>query len=151
MNRWHHVTRLWPWLAAISSGLLYAACFAPVNQTWLCWVCLTPLIAAIWFSGGNSKRPWLRHIALGYVAGLTFFWSVLSWLTTVTVPGWILLQFYMAVYFAFWGWLCGMIRPRPLTPAPTEGEPEGGTNGKWNRMLQSAGRPPATRPRLLPG
>ena len=103
--------RFWPWLAAISTGLLYRACFAPFDQAWLCWLALTPLLAAVWFSGGNSKRRWLRNLLLGYVAGVTFFWTVFSWLTTVTVPGWILVGTYMGVYFAAWAWLCGVVRP----------------------------------------
>ena len=117
MDGFGKALRAWPWLAAIVSGLLYTACFPPFDQGWLCWFALTPLLAAIWFSGENSKRRWLRDLALGYVAGLTFFWSVFSWLITVTVPGWFLLQFYMAIYFAIWGWFCGLLRPK--IPAPT--------------------------------
>jgi apolipoprotein N-acyltransferase len=105
--------RAWPWLAAIATGLLYAGCFPPFDQSWLCWFALTPLLAAIWFSGKkNSRRRGLRDLLLGYVAGLTFFWIVFSWLTTVTVAGWFLLQFYMAIYVAVWSWFCGMLRPR---------------------------------------
>ena len=103
--------RLWPWLAAIATGLLCAGCFAPFNYDWLCWIALTPLLAAIWFSGGASKRRWLRDLLLGYVAGLAFFWVVFSWLYTVTVPGMILVGIYMACYFAAWSWLCGLLRP----------------------------------------
>ena len=106
------VPRVWPWLAAISSGLLCTGCFPPFDQTWLCWIALTPLIAAIWFSGEDTRHPWLRNLLLGYVAGLTFFWTVLSWLTTVTMLGWFVLEFYMAIYFAFWTWFCGLVRPR---------------------------------------
>src|SRR5947207_1743828 len=102
----------WPWLAAICSGLLYAGCFAPFNLTWLCWIALTPLLAAIWFSGAESRRRWLRNLILGYVAGLTFFWTAFSWLTTVTVLGWFVLEFYMAIYIALWAWFCGLLRPR---------------------------------------
>lgn len=139
-------TRLWPWAASVGSGLLYAACFAPFDQPWLCWICLAPLLSATWFSGANSKRPWLRHIALGYVAGLAFFWTAFFWLTTVTVPGWFLLQFYMAGYFAFWAWLCGMIRPREQPSALGTDESEEASAGKWDRMLSAAGRPPAKPP-----
>src|SRR5690349_21357088 len=96
--------RVWPWLAAISSGLLYTGCFAPFNFTWLCWIALTPLIAAIWFSGKELRHRWLHNLLLGYVTGLTFFWTAFSWLTTVTVLGWFVLQFYMAIYFALWAW-----------------------------------------------
>ena len=114
--------RLWPWLAAIASGYLSAACFAPFSQTWLCWIALTPLLAAIWFSGENSKRRWLRDLLLGYVGGLAFFWTVFFWLRTVTVPGWVLVGFYMAIYFAAWSWLCGRLRPREVTVIASERE-----------------------------
>ena len=123
MARATKVLRLWPWLAAIATGLLYAGCFAPFNYDWLCWIALTPLLAAIWFSGGESKRRWARDLLLGYVAGLAFFWVVFSWLQTVTVPGWILVGFYMACYFAAWSWFCGLLRPglRTVREKPLEG------------------------------
>ena len=124
------ITNLWPWLAAISSGLLYAACFPPFNLTWFCWIALTPLIAAIWFSGANSRHRWLRNLLLGYVAGVTFFWIAFSWLTTVTVLGWFVLEFYMAIYFALWAWFCGLLRPRP-------GKTRTG-GSKWDQMLAQA-------------
>jgi len=124
--------RFWPWLAAISSGLLCTGCFAPFDQTWLCWIALTPLIAAIWFSGEDSRHPWLRNLLLGYVAGLAFFWTVLSWLTTVTVLGWFVLQFYMAIYFALWALFCGLVRPRETKEEPGQ--------TKWGRMLAQSGR-----------
>jgi len=131
------ITKLWPWLAAICSGFLYAACFAPFNLTWFCWVALTPLIAAVWFSGAESRHPWLRNLLLGYVTGLTFFWIVFSWLTTVTILGWFVLEFYMAIYIAIWAWFCGLVRPRPKTK-------RAGTS-KWEQMLSQAGTS-ATRP-----
>ena len=112
VNSGRRLLRLWPWLAAVVSGLMYRACFAPFDQAWLCWFALTPLMAAVWFSPSESRRPWLRHLLLGLVAGLTFFWGVFSWLTTVTVPGWILVGIYMAHYTAAWAWLCGRLKPR---------------------------------------
>ena len=127
------MTRLvtaWPWLAAICSGFLYAACFPPFNLTWLCWIALTPLIAAIWFSGGESRHPWLRNLLLGYVAGLTFFWIVFSWLTTVTILGWFVLEFYMAIYVAIWALFCGLVRPRPKINRAG--------SSKWEQMLSQA-------------
>jgi apolipoprotein N-acyltransferase len=104
--------RLWPWLAAISTGFLCAFCFAPFNQWWLCWIALTPLLAAIWFSGADGRRRWLRDLGLGYAAGVPFFWTVFFWLRTVTVPGLVLAGFYFAIYFALWSWICGLLRPR---------------------------------------
>ena len=137
------MTRLvtaWPWLAAICSGFLYAACFPPFNLTWLCWIALTPLIAAIWFSGAESRHPWLRNLLLGYVAGLTFFWIVFSWLTTVTILGWFVLEFYMAIYIAIWAWFCGLLRPQPRRSRPG--------SSKWEQMLSQA-RTSATPPPSL--
>jgi len=95
VSRLKSVLRVWPWLAAIATGVIYRGCFAPFDHAWLCWFALTPLIAAVWFSGADAKRRWLRDLLLGYVAGLTFFWSVFSWLTTVTAPGWFLVGAYM--------------------------------------------------------
>ena len=128
-------------MAAVLSGLLYAACFAPFNLTWFCWIALTPLIAAIWFSRPNSRRRWLRSLLLGYVAGLAFFWIVFSWLTTVTVLGWFVLQFYMAIYFAIWAWFCDLLRPR----APNKRQPHAAS--KWDQMLVQArsAAPPAVQ------
>jgi apolipoprotein N-acyltransferase len=110
---------LWPWLAAILSGLLCIDCFPPLNQGWFCWFSLIPLVVAIWFSGENSKRRWLRNLLLGYVAGIVFFTGAFSWLGslgTLYESFWLhglslLLSLYLAVYFAFWAWFVGLIRP----------------------------------------
>ena len=138
--------RLWPWLAAISSGLLYAFCFAPFNQAWLCWIALTPLLAAIWFSGADSKRRWLRNLLLGYVSGVVFFSVVFSWLGSLgslfqSVPLYglpVLLSVYLGLYPAFWSWLAGLIRPREAVTAETGQQPA----GKWDEMLMRAGQMP---------
>ena len=132
--------RFWPWLAAISSGLLYTGCFAPFNFTWLCWIALTPLIAAIWFQSEKVRLRWLHHLLLGYVTGLTFFWTAFSWLTTVTVLGWFVLQFYMATYFGLWAWFCGLVRPQEKA---RESSPT-----KWDQMLAQArsAAPPSRSP-----
>jgi apolipoprotein N-acyltransferase len=111
--------RVWPWLAAISSGLLCTACFPPFNQSWLCWIALTPLIAAVWFSGRNSRRRWLRNLALGYVAGVVFFTAAFSWFGSLGVlyeNFWLrglslLLSVYLGLNFAFWSWFIGLIAP----------------------------------------
>ena len=94
--------RFWPWLAAVFSGLLLTLCFAPFNQGWLCWVALAPVIAAIWFGRQGGLQ---RAALLGYVMGLVFFWGVFSWLNTVTIAGWLLLPFYLALFPAAWATL----------------------------------------------
>src|SRR5206468_10095018 len=113
------VGTVWPWLAAICTGLLCMFCFPPFNQNWLCWIALTPLIAAVWFSGKNSKRRWLRNLLVGYVAGIVFFAGTFSWLSslgTLFDNFWLhglslLLSVYLGLNFAFWIWFCGLLRP----------------------------------------
>ena len=75
---------LWPWLAAASSGVLIALCFPGWNQGGLCWIALTPLLCALWFSPEPKKRAWLKNAGLGFCTGVVFFGITFSWLTTVT-------------------------------------------------------------------
>jgi apolipoprotein N-acyltransferase len=119
VNGWRKALRLWPWLAAIASGLLCTACLPPFNQSWLCWIALTPLVAAIWFSGKNSRRKWLRDLLLGYVAGIVFFTAAFSWLGALGTLFEnlflhvlsLLLSLYLGLNFALWSWLVGFLRP----------------------------------------
>ncbi len=127
--------RAWPWLAALASGGLCTLCLEPWNQAWLCWFALTPLIAAVWSVNSLDpavappktrfplflREPWARGFALGYAAGLVFFWTAFYWLWEVTGPGWFLLAPYMACYFAIWGAFMATVgKPpaRPPLPAP---------------------------------
>src|SRR5947209_4314157 len=103
----------------MASGLLGTLCFPPFNQSCLCWIALTPLVVAIWFSGENSRRRWLRNLLLGYVAGIVFFTFTFSWLGALGdlyqsffLHGLsLLLSIYLAMHFAFWAWFVGSIRP----------------------------------------
>ena len=134
------VARAWPWAAALLSGGLVTLCLEPWNQAWLCWVALTPLLAAVWSTGQEQsagdpamagtevarrrllREPWARAFALGYVAGLVFFWTAFYWLWQVTGPGWFLLAPYMACYFAAWAvFMATVARPRVWVPAEADG------------------------------
>ena len=149
MNTLQKSLRFWPWLAAILSGVLCTACFPPFNQTWLCWVALTPLIAAVWFSGKNSKRRWLRDLLLGYVAGVMFFTAAFSWLGalgTLFENFWLhglslLLSIYLGLNFAFWSWFCGLLRPPVVATVPAADAIVRPSANKWSAMLERAGRP----------
>jgi apolipoprotein N-acyltransferase len=110
---------LWPWGCAALSGLLLALCFPGWDQGWLVWIALTPLIAAVWLPRPSpTRRPWLRHALLGYMAGLVFFPITFYWLGSplaalfqnpwlICLPP--LLATYMALYFAFWAWFIGLL------------------------------------------
>jgi apolipoprotein N-acyltransferase len=118
--------KFWPWSAAVLSGLLCAASLPPFELSWLCWFALTPLLAAIWFSGAKSKRRWARNLLLGYVAGLVFFTIAFSWLGslgTLFENIWLhglpfLLSTYMGLNFALWGCFVGLIKPRNFVSSP---------------------------------
>ena len=133
-RRW---LQLWPWLAALTTGGLTTLCFAPFGQTWLCWIALTPLLAAVWFSGERAKRRWLRDLLLGYVAGVIFFWGVFYWLYTVTVSGLVLVGLYMGVYFAIWSWIAGLLRPRGTAPDLGPNKPSPEARSPWLSSLHN--------------
>jgi apolipoprotein N-acyltransferase len=107
-RRWLH---LWPWLAAIASGLLLAMSYAPWDNGGVIWFALMPLVAAVWF--GKSERPF----TLGYVAGVVFFALTFQWLhalgelfKTPALRGLpILLALYLALYPATWCWFLARV------------------------------------------
>jgi apolipoprotein N-acyltransferase len=137
--RIRRLSGLWPWFAAALTGFIAALCFAPFEQNWLCWVALTPLLAAVWFSGEGTKRRWLRDLLLGQVAGIVFFWSGFYWLHTVTIPGLVLVGLYLGTYFAVWSWIAGLFRPRGFLPAPVK------SSRSWGRPLPADELPEEAR------
>jgi len=97
---------IWPWGAAVASGVLMALAYPPFELEWLIWIALTPLTCALWF---RPNRTPLGHFLIGYITGVVFFLTVFVWITEVTSPGWILLCFYLAIYFGIWGWFAGTV------------------------------------------
>lgn len=104
-----HMSRLWPWVFALLSGIALGMCYPPVEWGNLCWVALMPLATAVWFSLPASRLEWLRLGTLGYICGLGYFSLGSFWLTTLTVPGWILLVLYFSFYPAMWTLFLGAI------------------------------------------
>lgn len=102
------IRRPWPWFCAVLSGLLLTLAYAPFNQSWVVWIGLTPVVAAILFGPRAERRPFPRWFLLGYVAGLVYFLGSLHWLTTVTVGGWAALSFYLALFPGVWAALTGI-------------------------------------------
>lgn len=80
------------------TGLGLTMGFAPFSQPLAGWLALIPLAYY-----GQRQRPDLRtSVALGWFAGVTHFLTAFSWLTTVTVAGWVVLCAYLAIYPALW-------------------------------------------------
>lgn len=112
---------VWPWLAAVGTGILLTLCFPRWDQGWLAWLALTPLICAVFFSQNTGRRTGLRKATLGYVAGLVFFTSTFVWLSTTLAAlyknAWLyalapLVAMVFACYFAFWAWFIGALLVR---------------------------------------
>lgn len=80
------------------TGLGLTMGFAPFSQPLAGWLALIPLAYY-----GQRQRPDLRtSVWLGWFAGVTHFLATFSWLTTVTVAGWVVLCAYLAIYPALW-------------------------------------------------
>jgi len=118
------LVRLWPWAAAVLSGLLLVLCFPPWNQGWLCWIALTPLICALLFSPNTGRFVPLRKAALGYVAGIVFICGSFYWLSTTLsdlyANVWLLaltplVALVLGLDIAFWGWFVGAVLLRGET------------------------------------
>ncbi len=113
--------RFWPWLAALTTGVLLALSFPPVDRGGLIWIALIPLICGVWFR--RPRTSGRRAFALGYVAGLTFFTITFYWLHELGllfhapilrgIP--LFLALYLALYPAIWTWFLD----RVLVPGAT--------------------------------
>ena len=115
------LSRVWPWGAAVASGVLLTFCFPRWDQGRLAWLALAPLICAVFFSHNTGRRTALRKAALGYVAGLVFFTSTFVWLSTTLAAlyenRWLLalaplVAMVFSFYFAFWAWFIGAVLVR---------------------------------------
>ncbi|HCC20798.1 MAG TPA: apolipoprotein N-acyltransferase [Verrucomicrobiales bacterium] len=89
---------LWPFIAAIVSGVLLAMCFPGWNLSGLVWLWMLPLLPAVW--RGQSK--WYGFF-ICYLSGVTFWLINLKWLWTVSGLGALVMAAFLALYFGLWG------------------------------------------------
>src|SRR6056300_1020950 len=103
--------RLWPWIAALLSGVLLAICYPPFTADGLIWIWQAPLLGELWFSDLGEKR-WRRGALLGLVCGIVFFAINLSWITEIShvagtffagLGALVALALYLSLYFALFG------------------------------------------------
>lgn len=97
---WENVA---PWVAAVASGGMLASAYPPLGWEWAAWIGLVPLALAVWLHVEKNRATCGRSFALGWVSGAVFFLLSLSWITEVTVGGWLALAFYCALYFGLFG------------------------------------------------
>lgn len=87
------------------SGLLLAASFPKLGAAGLAWVAPGCLLFCAY------GRPPGEQFRIGFVGGLTHYLASLYWLLLIPFPagafaGWLALGVYLALYPAFWVWLC---------------------------------------------
>jgi apolipoprotein N-acyltransferase len=90
------------------SAVLLVLSFPHVDCGALIWGALVPWLFAV---DGPKKR---RAFGWSYLLGVFFFAGALYWFMFVTVPGGILLFFYLGLYFALFGLACAYFFQRPL-------------------------------------
>jgi apolipoprotein N-acyltransferase len=97
----HHRATFFRILAIILSGLMVAALFPPFSYAGLAWFCVIPLLIALWSLDGKHRAK--KGFLIGYLAGLVSFGIQVSWLSTVSWLGPIVLSLYLALYWGAFG------------------------------------------------
>src|ERR1700737_1675105 len=81
----------------VSTGVLLWLCHFPVAWSWLAWVALVPLLAAM----RSQTRTRLVFLS-SWVGGLVYFYAAISWMTVADnrmIGCWVLLATYCSFYF----------------------------------------------------
>jgi apolipoprotein N-acyltransferase len=94
-------TLLFRTLAIILSGLMVAALVPPFSFSGLAWLCLIPLLISLWTLKGKHRAK--KGFLIGYLAGAIAFGIQVSWLSTVSWLGPIVLAGYLALFFGAFG------------------------------------------------
>ena len=88
-------------IAIIATGLMVAALFPPFSISHFAWICMIPLLIALWSIDGKNRAK--KGFLMGYAAGAVSFGIQVSWLSTVSWLGPIVLAGYLAVYWGIFG------------------------------------------------
>ena len=88
-------------LAIVATGLMVAGLFPPYSFAGLAWICVIPLLIALWSLHGKHRAK--KGFLIGYLAGVVSFGIQVSWLSTVSWLGPIVLSLYLALYWGAFG------------------------------------------------
>jgi apolipoprotein N-acyltransferase len=88
-------------IAIIVSGLMTALLFPPFSFSMFAWICMIPLLIALWSINGKHRAK--KGFLIGYLAGAISFGIQVSWLSTVSWLGPIVLAGYLAIYWGIFG------------------------------------------------
>jgi apolipoprotein N-acyltransferase len=111
-------TRLIRGTLLLVSGVALSWAYPGKDWGIIAWFALLPLMAALWTAPRlHAKR---RGFCYGYLFGAAFFLSNVSWLSTVSGLGVVVLGSYLALYPAVWAMLvCRWMNP--WVESPTQG------------------------------
>lgn len=90
------------------SAVLLILAHPPYNLWFLAWIALVPFFFAI-----EGKHFW-QSFRLGYLAGIFYFFGMFWWFIYVTLPGMILLNMFLALYFALFAAIYAVIPKKSL-------------------------------------
>lgn len=95
------------------AGVALACAYPKLNWAGLAWVA-----PAMWLVCGMGRNG-RERFRIGLVGGLCFYLPALHWFRYIPYPvapyiGWVALSAYLALYPAFWVWLCWRIFPARL-------------------------------------
>ncbi len=88
-------------LAIVATGLMVAALFPPYSFSFFAWICIIPLLIALWSIDGKHRAK--KGFLIGWLAGVISFGIQISWLSTVSWLGPIVLSLYLAIYWGVFG------------------------------------------------
>jgi apolipoprotein N-acyltransferase len=88
-------------LAIAATGVMVALLFPPYSFAGLAWFCLIPLLIALWSLDGKHRAK--KGFLIGYLAGVVSFGIQVSWLSTVSWLGPVVLSLYLALYWGAFG------------------------------------------------
>jgi apolipoprotein N-acyltransferase len=100
LNMFHRATVL-RLIAIIATGLMVASLFPPYSFSMFAWICMIPLLIALWSINGKHRAK--KGFLIGYLTGAISFGIQVSWLSTVSWLGPIVLAGYLAIYWGIFG------------------------------------------------
>ena len=94
--------------ACVFSAIFLILSHPPYHFWLLAWFALVPFLYVL-----KDKRFW-PAFGLGYLFGLMYCFGMFWWFVHVTLPGMILLNMYLALYFALFGATVSLVPRKPL-------------------------------------
>ncbi|MEW5894997.1 MAG: apolipoprotein N-acyltransferase [Candidatus Omnitrophota bacterium] len=95
-------------LLCLLSAVLLILSHPPHNFWFLAWIGLVPLFLVL---EGKSA---VKGFGWGYLTGLFYFFGMFWWFIHVTLPGMVLLNMFLALYFALFSATYALIRKKPV-------------------------------------